>query len=65
MFGLPDSWVWDFWFADDGERYHLFFLHAPKALVDPEARHYRASIGHAVSTDLTSWTRVADALGRG
>ena len=62
MFALPDSWVWDFWFADDGEQYHLFFLHAPKALKDPEARHYRAAIGHAVSTDLTEWTRVADAL---
>jgi len=33
-------------------------------LEDPEARHYRASIGHAVSTDLTDWTRVEDALVR-
>lgn len=65
MLALPDSWVWDFWFADDGENYHLFFLHAPKALKDPQARHYRASIGHAVSTDLTTWTRVADALSHG
>ena len=64
MFALPESWVWDFWFADDGERYHLFFLHAPKALKDPQARHYRAAIGHAVSTDLTNWTRVADAIER-
>ena len=62
MFALPDSWVWDFWFADDGQQYHLFFLHAPKSLQYPEARHYRAAIGHAVSTDLTNWTRVADAL---
>ena len=65
MFALPDSWVWDFWFADDGERHHLFFLHAPKALKDPDARHYRAAIGHAVSTDLTTWTRVADAVAHG
>ena len=65
MFTLPESWVWDFWFADDGEHYHLFFLHAPKALKDPDARHYRASIGHAISTDLTTWTRVADAVGHG
>jgi len=64
MLSLPDSWVWDFWFADDGEQYHLFFLFASKALHDPEARHYRASIGHATSTDLTHWTRVADALVR-
>ncbi|WP_137844273.1 family 43 glycosylhydrolase [Microbacterium sp. 2FI] len=64
MFDLPDSWVWDFWFADDGERYHLYFLYASRALHDPEARHYRASIGHAVSTDLVEWTQVADALVR-
>lgn len=64
MFALPESWVWDFWFADDGEYYHLFFLYASKALRDPDARHYRASIGHAVSTDLTNWTRVEDALVR-
>lgn len=64
MFSLPDSWVWDFWFADDGDRHHLFFLYASRALADPEARHYRASIGHAVSTDLIGWTRVADALVR-
>ena len=64
MFALPDSWVWDFWFADDGDEYHLFFLYASRALHDPEARHYRASIGHAVSADLISWTRVADGLVR-
>ena len=65
MFDLSSSWVWDYWFADDGERYHLFFLYASRALHDPEARHYRASVGHAVSDDLVTWTRVADALVRG
>ncbi|MFC8943599.1 glycosyl hydrolase family 32, partial [Streptomyces griseoincarnatus] len=64
MFVLPDSWVWDFWFADDGEQHHLFFLYASRALHEPDARHYRASIGHAVSDDLVSWTRVADVLVR-
>lgn len=63
-FHLPDSWVWDFWFADDGEHYHLFFLFASRALHDPEARHYRASVGHAISRDLVTWERVADALVR-
>ncbi|CAN7391561.1 glycosyl hydrolase family 32 [Microbacterium sp. LjRoot45] len=65
MFDLPDSWVWDFWFADDGDRYHLFFLYASRALHDPDARHYRASVGHAVSDDLIEWTRIEDALVRG
>src|SRR5260221_602315 len=64
MFALPDSWVWDFWFADDSEQYHLFFLYASRALHDPDVRHYRASIGHAVSADLENWTRVEDALVR-
>lgn len=64
MFDLPGSWVWDYWFADDGEKYHLFFLYASRALRDPDARHYRASIGHAVSTDLVEWTQVEDALVR-
>lgn len=64
MLRLPDSWVWDFWIVDDGVRYHAFFLFASRALHDPEARHDRASVGHAVSDDLTNWTRVDDALVR-
>jgi beta-fructofuranosidase len=61
---LADSWVWDFWVADTGDDYHLFFLFASRALGDPQRRHRRASVGHAVSTDLRSWRRVADALVR-
>ncbi len=64
MFSLPEAWVWDFWIVDDGTRYHLFFLYASRALKNPDARHYRASVGHAVSDDLTNWTRVTDALVR-
>src|SRR4029453_2385756 len=62
VLSLPDSWVWDFWFADDGERYHLFFLKASRALLDPDRRPRHASLGHAVSTDLRHWTLRADAL---
>ena len=64
LYRLPDAWMWDFWPADDGEHYHLFFLYASRALNDPEARHLRASIGHAISTDLTNWRRTDDALVR-
>jgi len=62
MLRLAASWVWDFWLADDGDRFHLFFLKASRALHDPDRRHWRATIGHAVSTDLVEWTEVADAL---
>jgi sucrose-6-phosphate hydrolase SacC (GH32 family) len=59
---LPASWTWDFWLAQDQGTYHLFFLKASRALHDPDRRHWRATIGHAVSDDLRSWTEVADAL---
>ncbi|OZD69007.1 glycosyl hydrolase family 32 [Rhodococcoides fascians] len=60
---LADSWVWDSWYTrDDDGVHHAFFLRASRALVDPERRHTHASIGHAISTDLTRWEIVADAL---
>ena len=66
MLDLDDDWVWDFWTVDDPdhgpERYHLFFLKAPRSLGDPERRHRNASIGHAVSADLRAWRRIADAV---
>ena len=59
---LPEDWVWDSWIADDGERYHLFFLKAPRALGDARLRHTAARIGHATSTDLTQWDVHDDGL---
>ena len=56
-------WIWDSWIADDGDRYHLFFLKAPSALGDPDLRHTSARIGHASSLDLVEWEVHADALG--
>ena len=54
-FSLPEHWVWDFWLADDGKLFHLFFLHAPHSLGDPDLRHRNARIGHATSPDLVDW----------
>lgn len=55
-FARPDHWLWDFWLADDGEQFHIFYLHAPKALGHPDLRHRNARIGHATSPDLHHWT---------
>lgn len=62
MLRLEDRWVWDFWHVADGATHHLFYLQADRALGDPDLRHWNASIGHAVSSDLTDWTVVDDAL---
>jgi beta-fructofuranosidase len=59
---LRDEWVWDSWVADDGERYHLYFLKAPRSLVDPARRHTAATIGHATSADLRTWEYHGEAL---
>jgi beta-fructofuranosidase len=66
LFDLDDDWVWDFWTIRDSDSpadHHLFFLHAPRALGDPDLRHGNARVGHAVSSDLRTWTRLPDALG--
>jgi beta-fructofuranosidase len=62
MLRLPDDWVWDSWIADDGDQYHLYFLKAPRTLVDPGLRHTRATIGHATSADLHAWTYHGEVL---
>lgn len=59
---LSDAWTWDMWFADDGDRYHAFYLKASRALGDPDRRHFYVTVGHAVSDDLHTWHEVADAL---
>jgi len=59
---LEDFWTWDFWFADDGRAYHIYFLKARRSLGHPDLRHVNASIGHATSADLIHWDEAADAL---
>ncbi len=63
-FELDTDYVWDFWTAYDDHtgRHHLFFLHAPSSLGDPDLRHRAARVGHAVSQDLVEWERLADPL---
>ena len=63
MLRLDDHWIWDSWIADDGDRYHLFFLQAPRSLGDPGKRHVNASVGHATSRDLVCWDYLGECLG--
>lgn len=60
MLKLADKWVWDFWLAQDGPDYHIFYLQAPRELGDENLRHWHAVIGHAVSLDLTKWQVLPD-----
>lgn len=57
------NWIWDSWVADDGDFYHLFYLQAPRSLVDAGLRHLAATVGHARSRDLVHWEILPDALG--
>ncbi|MCW2762565.1 MAG: glycosyl hydrolase family 32 [Marmoricola sp.] len=63
-YSLDDEFVWDFWtvYDEPNARHHLFYLHAPASLGDPELRHRNARVGHAVSGDLRDWTRLPDPL---
>ncbi len=59
---LQDKWVWDFWFAQDGSDYHMFYLQADRALQNPDLRHWHVSIGHAVSDNLRDWEILPDVI---
>ena len=60
---IDDKFIWDFWhYAEDGQQ-HLFFLQAPRAIGNPDLRHWNVSVGHAVSNDLREWTPLGTVFG--
>lgn len=62
---LDHHWIWDVWFATREDEIHVFFLHAPRSLGDPDLRHVNARVGHAVSHDLRRWEVLPEALAPG
>lgn len=52
---LENDWIWDSWYVRDGEKWHGYFLKAPKSLINPDLRHFNVTQGHAVSDDLVNW----------
>jgi beta-fructofuranosidase len=63
VFELKDTWLWDSWYARDGDTWHGFFLQAPKSLIDPDLRHFSATQRHATSKDLITWTDLGTTFG--
>jgi beta-fructofuranosidase len=53
---LSDKWIWDFWLAQDGDDWHIYFLQSANDWPDEVMRHRNVSQGHAVSKDLINWT---------
>lgn len=72
MLELDETWTWDFWIADTGSEFHIYFLRASKVFHSPDGRHdiirnpndrhIGATVGHAVSTDLFNWQVCEDIL---
>jgi beta-fructofuranosidase len=62
VLSLHDKWIWDFWLAQDGPDWHIYFLQADNTLPDPEMRHRNVTQGHAVSRDLVNWKHLGTCL---
>ncbi len=58
VLALKDHYIWDSWYVHDGDVWHGYFLKAPRAIGDPELRHFNVSYGHATSVDLKNWTHL-------
>lgn len=55
VIAIEGKWLWDSWYARDGDTWHGFFLQADRSLGDPDLRHFNVSQGHATSADLVNW----------
>lgn len=62
VIAIDGKWIWDSWYAHDGEKWHGYFLQADRSLGDPDLRHFNVSQGHATSTDLVNWTHLGTML---
>jgi beta-fructofuranosidase len=62
VLALKDKWVWDFWFAQNGDEWHVYFLQADKTLPHHDDRHRNVTQAHAVSKDLINWTHLGQCL---
>lgn len=60
---IDGKWIWDSWYARDGDTWHGFFLQASTSLIDPDLRHLNVTQGHATSKDLTNWTHLGTMFG--
>lgn len=60
-----DKYIWDAWYAWEGERLHAFYLQANRTECnyDPEARHNLASVGHAVMNG-NRWQEIGTTFAR-
>ena len=58
VIAIDGKWIWDSWYAKDGDTFHGFFLQADRSLGDPDLRHLNVTQGHATSPDLTNWTHL-------
>jgi beta-fructofuranosidase len=62
VIAIDGMWVWDSWYARDGDTWHAWFLQADRRLGDPDLRHFNVTQGHATSTDLVTWTHHGTSL---
>lgn len=63
VIAIDKKWIWDSWYAKDGDTYHGFFLQADTSLIDPDLRHLNVTQGHATSKDLVNWTHLGTMFG--